>query len=81
MKLTRIAVDNPVFATMMMVALLVLRPVLLPASSASTSSPTSTSRSWWSPPNYPGASPETVETEVSRKIEEVGQCHRRHQDA
>ena len=69
MKLTRIAVDNPVFAAMMMVALLVLGLV-----------------SWRQLgidqfPNidypvvvvttlYPGASPETVESEISRKIEE-----------
>jgi HAE1 family hydrophobic/amphiphilic exporter-1 len=69
MKLTRIAVDNPVFATMMMVALLVLGlfsyrqlgvdqfpNVDLPVVVVTT--------------NYPGASPETVESEISRKIEE-----------
>ena len=70
MKLTRIAVDNPVFATMMMVALLVLGlfsyrqlgvdqfpNVDLPVVVVTT--------------NYPGASPETVESEISRKIEEL----------
>ncbi len=80
MKLTKIAVDNPVFATMMMVALLVgglfsyrqlgidqFPNVDFPVVVVTT--------------NYPGASPETVETEISRKIEEAGQCHRRHQDA
>jgi HAE1 family hydrophobic/amphiphilic exporter-1 len=69
MKLTQIAVDNPVFATMMMVALLVgglfsyrqlgidqFPNVDFPVVVVTT--------------NYPGASPETVETEISRKIEE-----------
>lgn len=69
MKLTRIAVDNPVFATMMMVALLVMGlfsyrqlgidqfpNVDFPIVVVST--------------DYPGASPETVESEISRKIEE-----------
>jgi HAE1 family hydrophobic/amphiphilic exporter-1 len=69
MKLTRIAVDNPVFATMMMVALLVMGlfsyrqlsvdqfpNVDFPVVVVTT--------------NYPGASPETVESELSRKIEE-----------
>ncbi len=69
MKLTQIAVDNPVFATMMMVALLVMGlfsyrqlgvdqfpNVDFPVVVVTT--------------NYPGASPETVESEISRKIEE-----------
>jgi HAE1 family hydrophobic/amphiphilic exporter-1 len=69
MKLTKIAVDNPVFATMMMVALLVMGlfsyrqlgvdqfpNVDFPIVVVTT--------------EYPGASPETVETEISRKIEE-----------
>jgi HAE1 family hydrophobic/amphiphilic exporter-1 len=69
MKLTRIAVENPVFATMMMVALLVMGlfsyrqlgvdqfpNVDFPVVVVTT--------------NYPGASPETVESEISRKIEE-----------
>jgi HAE1 family hydrophobic/amphiphilic exporter-1 len=69
MKLTQIAVDNPVFATMMMVALLVMGlfsyrqlgidqfpNVDFPVVVITT--------------EYPGASPETVETEISRKIEE-----------
>ena len=69
MKLTQIAVDNPVFATMMMVALLVgglfsyrqlgidkFPSIDFPVVVVTT--------------NYPGASPETVETEISRKIEE-----------
>ena len=69
MKLTQIAVDNPVFATMMMVALLVLGlfsyrqlgvdqfpNVDFPIVVVTT--------------DYPGASPETVESEISRKIEE-----------
>ncbi len=69
MNLTRIAVDNPVFATMMMVAFIVLGTfsyrqlgieqypnVDFPVVVVSTM--------------YPGASPETVETEISRKIEE-----------
>ncbi|WP_421998000.1 efflux RND transporter permease subunit [Reyranella sp.] len=69
MKLTRIAVDNPVFATMMMVALLVMGlfsyrqlgidqfpNVDFPIVVVTT--------------NYPGASPETVENEISRKVEE-----------
>ena len=69
MKLTQIAVDNPVFATMMMVALLVMGlfsyrqlgidqfpNVDFPIVVVTT--------------DYPGASPETVESEISRKIEE-----------
>src|SRR5260370_42290449 len=69
MKLTQIAVDNPVFATMMMVALLVMGlfsyrqlgidqfpNVDFPIVVVTT--------------NYPGASPEAVGTEISRKIEE-----------
>ena len=69
MKLTKIAVDNPVFATMMMVALLVMGlfsyrqlgidqfpNVDFPIVVVTT--------------DYPGASPETVESEISRKIEE-----------
>jgi len=69
-KLTQIAVDNPVFATMMMVALLVMGlfsyrqlgidqfpNVDFPVVVVTT--------------NYPGAAPETVETEISRKIEEA----------
>jgi HAE1 family hydrophobic/amphiphilic exporter-1 len=68
-KLTRIAVDNPVFATMMMVALMVLGlfsyrqlgvdqfpQIDFPVVVVTTI--------------YPGASAETVETEISRKIEE-----------
>ncbi|MCF8531389.1 MAG: efflux RND transporter permease subunit [Reyranella sp.] len=70
MKLTKIAVDNPVFATMMMVALLVMGlfsyrqlgidqfpNVDFPIVVVTT--------------DYPGASPETVESEISRKIEEA----------
>ncbi|WP_147146701.1 efflux RND transporter permease subunit [Reyranella soli] len=70
MKLTKIAVDNPVFATMMMVALLVMGlfsyrqlgidqfpDVDFPIVVVTT--------------NYPGASPETVESEISRKVEEA----------
>ena len=73
MKLTQIAVDNPVFATMMMVALLVMGlfsyrqlgidqfpNVDFPIVVVTT--------------EYPGASPETVETEISRKI---GLVHQR----
>jgi HAE1 family hydrophobic/amphiphilic exporter-1 len=69
-KLTQIAVDNPVFATMMMVALLVMGlfsyrqlgidqfpNVDFPIVVVTT--------------DYPGASPETVESEISRKIEEA----------
>ena len=70
MKLTQIAVDNPVFATMMMVALLVMGlfsyrqlgidqfpDVDFPIVVVTT--------------NYPGASPETVESEISRKVEDA----------
>ena len=66
---TRVSIDNPVFATMMMAALLVLGlfsysrlpveqfpDVTFPVVVIST--------------EYPGASPENVEEEVSRKIEE-----------
>ena len=67
---TRVSIDNPVFATMMMAALLVLGlfsynrlpveqfpDVTFPVVVIST--------------DYPGASPENVEEEVSRKIEEA----------
>ncbi len=70
MWLTRVSVDNPVFATMMMVALAVLGffayrglavdqfpEVDFPVVVVSTA--------------YPGASPEIVETEISRKVEEA----------
>jgi HAE1 family hydrophobic/amphiphilic exporter-1 len=70
MKITQIAVDNPVFATMMMVALLVMGlfsyrqlgvdqfpDVDFPIVVVTT--------------NYPGASPETVESEISRKVEDA----------
>ena len=70
MRLTRIAVDNPVFATMMMVALMVLGlfsyrqlgidqfpNVEFPIVVVSI--------------DYPGAAPETVESEITRKIEEA----------
>ncbi|MBM3645322.1 MAG: efflux RND transporter permease subunit [Alphaproteobacteria bacterium] len=70
MNMTRIAVDNPVFATMVMVALLVMGlfsyrqlsveqfpNVDFPVVVVTT--------------DYPGASPETVETEITRKIEEA----------
>jgi HAE1 family hydrophobic/amphiphilic exporter-1 len=70
MRLTRIAIDNPVFATMMVVALLVMGlfsyrqlgidqfpNVDFPIVVVTT--------------DYPGASPETVESEISRKIEEA----------
>src|ERR1041384_1774215 len=70
MKLTQIAVDNPAFATMMMVALLVgglfsyrqlgidqFPNVDFPVVVVTT--------------NYPGASPETVESEISRKVEDA----------
>lgn len=70
MWITRVSIGNPVFATMMMVALLVLGlfsyqrlgvdqfpDVSFPIVVVSTL--------------YPGASPETVETEVSRPIEEA----------
>src|SRR6185295_1813961 len=70
MKLTQIAVDNPVFATMMMAALLVMGlfsyrqlgidqfpNIDFPVVVVTT--------------NYPGASPETVESEISRKVEEA----------
>ncbi|CAO3421846.1 efflux RND transporter permease subunit [Azospirillum doebereinerae] len=70
MPITRISVDNPVFATMMMVALMVLGlfsynrlgvdqfpDVDFPIVVVSTS--------------YPGASPETVETDVTRPVEDA----------
>jgi hydrophobic/amphiphilic exporter-1 (mainly G- bacteria), HAE1 family len=70
MPITRISVDNPVFATMMMVALLVLGlfsyqrlsvdqfpDVDFPIVVVST--------------EYPGASPESVEADVTRPVEEV----------
>ena len=70
MWLTRVSIDNPVFATMMMVALLVLG--LFAAHRLSVDQ--------WPEidfpiivvtTNYPGASPETVETDVTRPIEEA----------
>ncbi|PWC98510.1 efflux RND transporter permease subunit [Azospirillum sp. TSO5] len=70
MPITRISVDNPVFATMMMVALMVLGlfsynrlgvdlfpDVDFPVVVVSTS--------------YPGASPETVETDITRPVEDA----------
>ncbi len=70
MPITRISVDNPVFATMMMVALMVLGlfsynrlgvdqfpDVDFPIVVVST--------------QYPGASPETVETDVTRPVEDA----------
>ena len=69
MKLTRIAVDNPVFAAMMMVALLVLGLVsyrqLGVDQFPDIDYPVVVVTTF-----YPGASPETVESEISRKIEE-----------
>ncbi|MGH6816666.1 MAG: efflux RND transporter permease subunit, partial [Hyphomicrobiaceae bacterium] len=70
MFLTRISVDNPVFASMMMAALLVvglfayrgLGVDQFPNIDFPTVAITTT---------YPGASPETVETEVTRKIEDA----------
>src|SRR6476661_8308847 len=69
MKITQVAVDNPVFATMMMVGLLVMGlfsyrhlgvdqfpNIDFPIVVVTT--------------NYPGASPESVESEISRKVEE-----------
>src|SRR4030095_12526783 len=68
--LTRISINNPVFATMMMVALMVLGlfayqrlgvdqfpNIDFPLVVVSTT--------------YPGATPETVESDVTRKIEEA----------
>jgi len=70
MPITRISIDNPVFATMMMVALMVLGlfsynrlgvdqfpDVDFPIVVVST--------------QYPGASPETVETDVTRPVEDA----------
>jgi hydrophobic/amphiphilic exporter-1 (mainly G- bacteria), HAE1 family len=70
MPITRISVDNPVFATMMMVALMVLGlfsynrlavdqfpDIDFPIVVVST--------------QYPGASPETVETDLTRPIEDA----------
>ncbi|AWK89949.1 efflux RND transporter permease subunit [Azospirillum thermophilum] len=70
MPITRISVDNPVFATMMMVALMVLGlfsyqrlgvdqfpDVDFPVVVVST--------------QYPGASPESVETDVTRPVEDA----------
>jgi len=70
MPITRISVDNPVFATMMMVALMVFGlfsyqrlgveqfpDIDFPIVVVST--------------EYPGASPESVETEISRPVEEA----------
>lgn len=67
---TRVSINNPVFATMMMVALLVLGlfsyqrlqvdqypDVTFPVVVVQT--------------DYPGASPETVESDITRKIEET----------
>ena len=55
------------------------RPVLATSACRSTSSRTSTSRWWWCRRTIPGASPEIVESEVTKKIEEGGQHDRRHQ--
>ena len=70
MWMTRVSINNPVFATMVMVALCVLGlfayqrlgveempEVQLPGA--------------WMDVRYPGASPEIVESEVSKKVEEA----------
>ena len=72
---TQVSLRNPVFATMLMLALMVLGlfsfqrlkvdqfpNIDFPVVVVTT--------------EYPGASPEIVESEVSKKVEEVGQRHR-----
>jgi multidrug efflux pump subunit AcrB len=70
MWITRVSIKNPVFATMVMVALCVLGLFAWP-SSASSRCPTSPLPGAWIEVRYPGASPEAVEREIAKPLEEV----------
>jgi multidrug efflux pump subunit AcrB len=70
MWMTRVSIQNPVFATMVMVALCVLglfAYVRLGVEQMPDISPPGV----WIEVNYPGASPEAVEREIARPIEEA----------
>ena len=69
MWMTRVAINNPVFATMVMVALCVLG-VFSYARLGVEQMPDITAPGGWIDVRYPGASPEAVEREVTKLIEE-----------
>ena len=71
MFLSNLSIKRPVFATVLMLALVTLGRLLVPAARHRACSPTSRSRSSRSSTEFPGASPETVEREVTKKIEEA----------
>ena len=69
MWITRVSINNPVFATMVMVGIARARRVLVRAPAASSRCRTSRCPSCDVVTSYPGASPEVVETDVSKPIE------------
>jgi multidrug efflux pump subunit AcrB len=70
MWMTRVSIRNPVFATMVMVALCVLG-LFSYAKLGVEQMPDITFPGVWMEVRYPGASPEAVEREVARPIEEA----------
>jgi hydrophobe/amphiphile efflux-1 (HAE1) family protein len=70
MWMTRVAINNPVFATMVMVALCVLG-LFSYARLGVEQMPDISPPGAWVDVRYPGASPEAVEREVSKPIEEA----------
>jgi hydrophobe/amphiphile efflux-1 (HAE1) family protein len=70
MWMTRVAINNPVFATMVMVALCVLG-LFSYARLGVEQMPDITAPGAWVDVRYPGASPEAVEREVTKPIEET----------
>ncbi|MBV8125792.1 MAG: efflux RND transporter permease subunit, partial [Paucibacter sp.] len=70
MWMTRVSIKNPVFATMMMVALCVLG-VFAYAKLGVEQMPDISLPGAWIDVQYPGASPEAVEREVSKPLEEA----------
>jgi hydrophobe/amphiphile efflux-1 (HAE1) family protein len=70
MWITRIAINNPVFATMVMVALCVLG-LFSYARLGVEQMPSVSLPGAWVDVRYPGASPEAVEREVTKPIEEA----------
>jgi hydrophobe/amphiphile efflux-1 (HAE1) family protein len=70
MWMTRVAINNPVFATMVMAALCVLG-LFSYARLGVEQMPDISAPGGWIDVRYPGASPEAVEREVSKPIEEA----------
>ena len=70
MWITRVSIKNPVFATMVMLALCVLGLFSL-AKLGVEQMPDITFPGAWVEVIYPGASPEIVEAEVTKKVEEA----------